>query len=242
MVRDPRRVRLLALMGVVSCAVVLPFAVASAGQVGERGGAAGVRAGSWPGAPAPGAAGERPSAVGQPPGAWSGARGDGKVPSAAPGESPLLLGLGTATATRCGPEVSSPDGVEAQTCVLTQGADTWARTYYRNTTGEPLDADLTLMGPGDRTVRMRCAVDGDDEPETCDTPREHTRGTPADYSAVAEFAGRGASGTLLLRSGSGTADADGNGGSGETGGSGVGGVGGVGDANRSGNSGAENGS
>ncbi|MFF9406117.1 hypothetical protein ACF1B0_11365 [Streptomyces anandii] len=230
-VRDPRRVRLLALMGVVSCAVVLPFAVASAGQVGERGGAAGLRAVSSAGAVPPGSAG-------RPPEAWSRPRGDDKLPSAAPGESPLLLGLGLATATRCGPEVSSPDGVEAQTCVLTQGADTWARTYYRNTTGEPLDADLTLMGPGDRTVRMRCAVDGDDEPETCDTPREHTRGMPADYSAVSEFAGRGEGGPMLLRSGSGTGDVGGRG----TGDAPGRGVSDDSDANRSGNSAAGAGS
>ncbi|MER6983357.1 hypothetical protein ABT317_41985, partial [Streptomyces carpinensis] len=121
-----------------------------------------------------------------------------------------------ATGARCGPEVSSPEGIEAQTCVLTQGAETWARTYYRNATGEPLDAALTLMGPGDRTVQTRCALDGDDEPGACETPREHTRGLPSAYTAVAEFAGgderdqpdRGARdgrvghGPLLLRSGS----------------------------------------
>ncbi|MEU6481250.1 hypothetical protein ABZ858_31150 [Streptomyces sp. NPDC047017] len=165
-------------MGIVVCAVVLPLAVASAGQVGDRG--------------------DAPSAPRALP------RGDDKLPSAAPGgsRSPSLLGLGLATAARCGPQVSSPAGVEAQTCVLTQGADTWARTYYRDTTGGPLDAALTLMGPGDRTVRTHCALDGDDEPGMCETPREHTRGAPADYTAVAEFAGRAGHGPLLLRSGS----------------------------------------
>ncbi|MFI1164819.1 hypothetical protein ACH4UM_14665 [Streptomyces sp. NPDC020801] len=169
-------------MAVVAGAVVLPFAVASAGQVGDQNRAADRSAGHLAVPPLP--------------------RGDDKVPSAAPSRSPLLLGLGLATAARCGPEVTSPDGVEAQTCVLTQGAQTWARTYYRNATGEPLDAALTLMGPGDRTVQMRCALDGDDEPETCETPREHIRGAPAAYTAVAEFAGHGGSGPLLLRSGS----------------------------------------
>ncbi|MFI2791451.1 hypothetical protein, partial [Kitasatospora sp. NPDC018614] len=129
-------------------------------------------------------------------------RGDGKVPSVRPHRAPLLLGVGLATAARCGPEVSSPDGVEAQTCVLNQGEETWARAYYRNTTGEPLDAALTLMGPGDRTVRIRCAPEGDDEPETCETPREHTLGAPAGYTAVAEFARPGGRGPLLLRAGS----------------------------------------
>ncbi|MEW2296236.1 hypothetical protein ABZ719_26685 [Streptomyces sp. NPDC006743] len=174
--------RLLALTGVVACAVALPLAVASAGQVGDRAGAAG----------APSTAPARP-------------RGDEKMPSAAPARTPFLLGLGLATAARCGPEVSSPDGVEAQTCVLTQGADTWARAYYRNATGRPLDAALTLMGPGERTVRTQCALDGDDEPDTCETPRERTRGASAAYTAVTEFAGRAeraGSGPLLLRSGS----------------------------------------
>ncbi|MFC8712471.1 hypothetical protein ACFUCQ_21475 [Streptomyces sp. NPDC057197] len=187
---DPRRVRLYALIGVVVCAVALPLAVASAGQVGDRG---------VPGAPggpddrgraaASSAAPDRPAA-------------DGKMPTAAPTRTPFLLGLGLATATRCGPEVASPGGVEAQTCVLTQGADTWARTYYRNATGRALDAALTLMGPDERTLRIHCALDGGDEPGTCDTPREHTRGAPGAYTAVAEFAGRPGSGPMLLRSGS----------------------------------------
>ncbi|WP_234435906.1 hypothetical protein [Streptomyces sp. NRRL S-813] len=188
---DPRRVRLYALVAVVACAFALPLAVASAGQVGDRGGVG-----------APSAVRLQPS-------------GDDKMPSAEPGlprssgtPTPALLGLGLATAARCGPEVSSPEGVEAQTCVLTQGTESWGRTYYRNASGEPLDAALTFMGPGDRTVQTHCALDGDDEPGTCETPREHTRGLPTAYSAVAEFAGQdgsnehGGRGPLLLRSGS----------------------------------------
>ncbi|WP_229880176.1 hypothetical protein, partial [Streptomyces echinoruber] len=115
--------------------------------------------------------------------------------------SPLLLGLGLATAARCGPVLSSPDGVEAQTCVLTQGAQTWARTYYRNTTGEALDAVLSLLGPAGRTVQTHCTPGADDEPATCETPREPTRGAPDVYTAVAEFAA-GPDAPLLLRSGS----------------------------------------
>jgi hypothetical protein len=162
----------------VAGAVALPLAVAAAGQAGDR-------------SPAAARSAVRPLP-----------HGDDKVPSAEPARSPLLLGLGLATAARCGPEVTSPDGVEAQTCVLTQGQDTWARTYYRNATGRPLDAGLTLMGPGERTVRTHCTPDGDDEPGTCETPRERTRGAPMAYTAVAEFAERGATGPLLLRSGS----------------------------------------
>jgi len=161
----------------VACAVALPLAVASAGQVGDD-----VRAAVRP-------SGQDRSS-------------DDKVPSAAPSRSPLVLGLGLATAARCGPELTSADGIEAQTCVLTQGEETWARTYYRNVTGGALDSVLSLMGPDDRTVQMRCAVGAGDEPGTCETPREPTRGGPEAYTAVAEFAGEAGSGPLLLRSGS----------------------------------------
>ncbi|TWV29509.1 hypothetical protein FRZ03_37795 [Streptomyces misionensis] len=164
----------------VTAAVVLPLTVASAGQVGEVG----------------------ETLV---PGMLR--HGDAKDPSAAPSDS--LLGLGLATAARCGPQLTAPAGVEAQTCVLTQGADTWARTYYRNATGSPLDAELSLMGPRGRTVRTRCETGADDEPATCETPRERSRGGPDDYTAVAEFAERGAEGRLLLRSGSNSGDQDG---------------------------------
>ncbi|WP_435861350.1 hypothetical protein [Streptomyces tauricus] len=119
-------------------------------------------------------------------------------------ERSLTLGVGLATAARCGPELTSPDGIEAQTCVLTQGRETWARTYYRNVTGDALTAVLTLLAPGGRTVRMYCAVGADDEPGVCETPRERTVGDASVYSAIAEFAGsaEGADGPLLLRSGS----------------------------------------
>jgi hypothetical protein len=131
------------------------------------------------------------------------ARADDRPSAPGPGRSPLLLGLGLATAARCGPELSSPDGVEAQTCVLTQGEETWARTYYRNTTGDALSSDLSLMGPGGRTVQMNCAVDAEDDPGSCETPRERTAGDAGAYTAVAEFAkGAGSDGPLLLRSGS----------------------------------------
>jgi hypothetical protein len=109
--------------------------------------------------------------------------------------------VGLATAARCGPELTSPDGIEAQTCVLTQGRETWARTYYRNATGDGLTSALTLMGPRGGTVRTHCAVDADDEPGTCETPRERTSAEASEYIAVAEFA-TGADGPLLLRSGS----------------------------------------
>ncbi|MCX4526768.1 hypothetical protein OG982_14000 [Streptomyces sp. NBC_01551] len=106
------------------------------------------------------------------------------------------------TDSRCGPELSSPHGVEAQTCVLVGEGQTWGRSYYRNTSGHPLDAVLTVMGPAGRTVQIRCAVDAGDEPALCETPREASTGTPEDYSAVAEFAAPDDEGALLLRSGS----------------------------------------
>ncbi|MFH8464999.1 hypothetical protein [Streptomyces sp. NPDC017991] len=139
-----------------------------------------------------------------------GAPGSGRADGGAADRHPsasgrsLTLGAGLATAARCGPELASPDGIEAQTCVLTQGRETWARTYYRNATGDSLTSVLTLLAPGGRTLRMYCAVGADDEPGACETPRERTAGDASEYSAIAEFAGsdEGADGPLLLRSGS----------------------------------------
>ncbi|MFG3304822.1 hypothetical protein [Streptomyces wuyuanensis] len=108
------------------------------------------------------------------------------------------------TSEHCGPAVASPLGVEAQSCVLTDGSDTWARTYFRNATGRGLMSVLTLMGPGGRTVRTHCEAEPGDEPAVCETPREKGRGEAGDYSAIAEFA-RSAEvgdGPLLLRAGS----------------------------------------
>jgi hypothetical protein len=204
-------VRLLALTAVAACALALPLAVASAGPAGDEGRPA-VRSDAQDpahGSPYTSSSGvpgrdldkdEKSSSTGH------GNAGTGTArprPGASGGTSaPLLLGLGLETATRCGPELSSPDGVEAQTCVMTQGADTGARTYYRNATGEALDSVLSLMGPGGHTMQINCAADVDDEPATCETPRERTRGDLDAYTAVAEFAAHGGRGRLLLRSGS----------------------------------------
>ncbi|MFI1681528.1 hypothetical protein [Streptomyces sp. NPDC020607] len=138
-------------------------------------------------------------------GASAGPVGDGDAksplphPAAAPSNAPSEPRA--ETVSRCGPELSSPDGIEAQTCVLTLGHDTWARTYYRNATGDELTAALTLMGPGGRTVQMHCEVEAGDEPAACETPRERSAGAAAAYSAVAEYAA-GETDGLLLRSGS----------------------------------------
>ncbi|MER5597451.1 hypothetical protein [Streptomyces sp. NPDC002265] len=222
-------VRLLALAGVVAGAAALPLAMASAGQVGltstgrpvvrpsadgEAAGAAASGASASGGSDSFGAAGSPgvPGALGatglmDPADSTgsvgsTGSAGDAKAPTPDPRRSPLVLGLGLATAARCGPELTSPDGIEAQTCVMTQGEDTWARTYYRNATGGGLGAALSLMGPAGRTLQIDCAVGTDDEPGICETPREPTRGAPDAYTAVAEFAGPSGRGPLLLRSGS----------------------------------------
>ncbi|MEU3252985.1 hypothetical protein [Streptomyces sp. NPDC006997] len=182
-------VRPLALAGLAACAAALPLAMASAGPVDDPGRPS----------PRPDRTVVRPDSPVVRPSAVPG--GDAKGVGAVPG-TPLTLGLGLATAARCGPELASPEGVEAQTCVLTQGAETWGRTYYRNTTGGALDAVLSLLGPGGRTVLVRCEVAAGDEPDVCDTPRQRGVGEPLDYTAVAEFAARDGRGPLLLRSGS----------------------------------------
>ncbi|MFJ8026715.1 hypothetical protein [Streptomyces sp. NPDC096311] len=183
---DLQRVRLVALAGLVVFTVALPLTVASAGPVGD-GNSEAVRASQRiddKGTVAPAA----PRSASATP------------PASAP--VPRLLGLGRATAARCGPELSSPDGVEAQTCVMTQGEDTWARTYYRNATGGELNSALSLMGPGGRTVEMNCVVGAEDDPGVCETPRGRTAGGVGAYTAVAEFARSAGSGPMLLRSGS----------------------------------------
>ncbi|MFG2711132.1 hypothetical protein ACGFX2_11285 [Streptomyces goshikiensis] len=145
--------------------------------------------------------GARPDQSGQP--GRSGESADSVRPAARPAEagSPGPPEQ-PRTDSRCGPELSSPQGVEAQTCVLVGEGQTWGRSYYRNTSGRPLDAVLTMMGPAGRTVQIRCGIDAGDEPGLCETPREASTGTPDDYSAVAEFAVPDDEGALLLRSGS----------------------------------------
>lgn len=129
------------------------------------------------------------------PGAPDGARPAGDPARPGPPEQPR-------TDARCGPELSAPQGLEAQTCVLVSEGRTWGRSYYRNTGGRALDAVLTVMGPAGRTVQIHCAVAAGDEPGLCETPREESAGAPGAYSAVAEFAVPDDEGRLLLRSGS----------------------------------------
>ncbi|MFP8963956.1 hypothetical protein ACLIYP_25875 [Streptomyces nanhaiensis] len=129
------------------------------------------------------------------------------------------------TSAVCGPRAVSPQGVRAQTCVLTRDGAVWGRMYHRNTTGEALYGALSLLGPGGRAVTAPCELPPDDRAGVCDTPqrraeRKASAGEPP-YTAVAEIAAPDGGG-LLLRSGSETG--------GETGGAGdAGGTGGAGD-------------
>ncbi|WP_247700050.1 hypothetical protein [Streptomyces sp. RM72] len=215
---DRRRFRLYGLAGVVVCAVVLPFAVASAGPSGDADAEVAravpllARGGDGKASASAAGAGDRLGlGAGSGPESNSGSgSGSGGVDRDTEGLAPAArspLPPGPALAARCGPELTSPAGVEAQTCVLARGTETWARTYYRNATGGPLESVLSLMGPDGRSVRSSCAVGVEDAPGTCETPPEDTEGVSggglAGYTAVAEFAHRAGYGPLLLRAGSG---------------------------------------
>ncbi|WP_409000631.1 hypothetical protein [Streptomyces europaeiscabiei] len=226
---DPRRLRLAGLTAAVAVALGLPLA-ASAGPLADvrtseraltservlasdldrAGEVAGLGSGADGRADGAGEVAEKSSghvdpkaggSDGRTAGGDAGSGGADAADDAARSSRPPL-GLGLATAARCGPELTSPDGIEAQTCVLTQGEQTWARTYYRNATGRELSSVLSMMAPGERTVRMQCAVGAHDEPGVCETPRGRTRGAMGAYTAVAEFAAPDGGGPLLLRSGS----------------------------------------
>lgn len=118
----------------------------------------------------------------------------------------LLSDLGlpgdTRTGSVCGPELAAPEGVEAQTCVVTGDGETWGRTYYRNVSGREMDAVVVLMVPDGRNVRVTCRLDAGDEPGVCDTPRESSeRGEGTEpYAAVAEFASEDGQRSLLRAS------------------------------------------
>ncbi|MBT3162492.1 hypothetical protein HTV80_05125 [Streptomyces sp. Vc74B-19] len=229
-VRTSRRARLTALAGVAAaCAVVLPLAVASAGQDSRRQAAAGSdvlretsvrRTSAGPDAPRRDAVGPDvpgPSPVPGAPGSAAPAAPPADATARASTADPVPPGGHLSAALRCGPALSAPEGVEAQTCVVMRGEDVWARTYHRNLTGRTLEAALALLGPDGRSVRSRCAVSAGDDPSLCETPRVRIVGEPPAYTAVAEFARHAASadgagdggGRLLLRSGSNSPAGDG---------------------------------
>ncbi|MFF3271901.1 hypothetical protein ACFYWU_13380 [Streptomyces chrestomyceticus] len=202
--------RMIALASTVALAVALPLAAATAGPAeSDRSAADGSASATHPDADAP--VGTRASAARGP--APGPSRGAHPVPrTGAPADSRTdprtdsRSDSGTAAdgrrTTRCGPELAASEGVEAQTCVLTEGGLTWGRTYYRNTSGKPLRAVLSLLRPDGRTVQAHCDLPAGDEPATCETPREATvGGDRAPYTAVVEIAdARGE--RKLLRSGS----------------------------------------
>ncbi|MFJ4850709.1 MULTISPECIES: hypothetical protein [unclassified Streptomyces] len=123
--------------------------------------------------------------------------------------SELLGGLSKSAETErqtasCGPKSVSPQGLRAQTCTVVAEGDTWARTYWDNTTGKRLDGVLTLLLPDGRSVQARCAIDAALGSGSCETPRERTVPVPEGaepYMAVAEIAVENAE-RPLLRSGS----------------------------------------
>ncbi|MFH0243275.1 hypothetical protein ACGRHY_12785 [Streptomyces sp. HK10] len=133
--------------------------------------------------------------------------------AAEPSPSPLPHGLLSPeasgadlpeTSVVCGPRAVSPQGVRAQTCVLTRDGAVWGRMYHRNTTGEALYGALSLLGPGGRAVVVPCELPAGDRAGVCDTPHRRVEGDSPDggpYTAVAEVAAPDGEG-LLLRSGS----------------------------------------
>jgi hypothetical protein len=202
--------RMIALASVIAVAAIVPLAHALAEP---------------PGSPAPGGTGLLDTLVGDTGGATGGVTGSetGSVTGAegaiGAGGTDSASGTGdTRQTAHCGPRLASPGGLRAQTCTISEDGDTWARTYYRNATGERLSGMLSLMRPDGRTVQARCLVGAAETTGTCETPRERTvREAEEPYTAVAEFESGGAEGAegaegaggargaerLLLRSGSG---------------------------------------
>ncbi|MFD8071613.1 hypothetical protein ACFV3E_03000 [Streptomyces sp. NPDC059718] len=129
---------------------------------------------------------------------------DDKPLSSGPGvfdALPKLAGSERQTAS-CGPQLTTAEGLRAQTCTIDEDGDTWARTYYSNSTGRPLDGVLSLMRPDGGTVQARCVITADAGSGSCETPREPTvAGVAEPYTAMAEIAERGGE-RPLLRSGS----------------------------------------
>ncbi|WP_103503131.1 MULTISPECIES: hypothetical protein [unclassified Streptomyces] len=186
--------RTTALASAVALALALPLAFATAGPSGaprssDDTAARSLAASDSAARPGDGTAAPAPDETG---------RGEERETVEAP-ERPRA-----ASGAFCGPEITSPEGVEARTCVLTEGPDTWGRVYFRNTTGETLRGELTVLRPDGRTVEVRCEVPASDDPGVCETPREPTvpdGAARAPYSAMAELADRSGAG-LLVRAGS----------------------------------------
>ncbi|MFC4495491.1 hypothetical protein ACFPA8_15275 [Streptomyces ovatisporus] len=186
---------LVALACTVVLAAVLPIAAATAGPAGSGpDGETPVQVTKFSDSAAGGD--ERP---GTGTGSAGGMRGG---PAAHSAEGARLV-------SSCGDELTAAGGLRAQTCVLTDAEETWARTYHRNGTGSPLRGALTLTRPDGTSLRAECALPAGGGPGMCETPRERSReaggqrtaGGTERYSATAEI-GTPDGARLLLRSGS----------------------------------------
>ncbi|MFD7917875.1 hypothetical protein ACFV3R_01365 [Streptomyces sp. NPDC059740] len=109
-------------------------------------------------------------------------------------------------ATVCGPELAAPQGLQAQTCVTAADGRVGAVSYYRNSSGAPLRAVVTLMGRDGAVRQAHCEVPAADEPGECRTStRPLGTDTPASavaaHEAVTEFSDPKGE-RLLLRVGS----------------------------------------
>ncbi|MFF3743579.1 hypothetical protein ACWDFH_14085 [Streptomyces kronopolitis] len=191
-----QKLRLTGLAGLAVLAIVVPLGAATAGPAHR------VTPGAQPGAAAKA---ENSSSVETVSTAESGADPD-RAPAPGTDSGTVRPGPGPdrfpGRTARCGPELTVPQGIEAQTCVLSRAGRTRARTYYRNRTGRPLRAALTLLRPDGGAVQVNCAVPVAGAPGMCETPAGptvHAGGLP--YAAVAEVSDA-AGERLLLRSGS----------------------------------------
>lgn len=176
---------LITLACTVVLAVALPIAAATAGPAAPDEG---------PAAPAPSASASRGPAAG------GGTGHDVRSRESLEGDTGARRPVGGASES-CGPELSTPEGLSAQTCVLSEGGRKWARTYYRNDTGSPLSAALTLTRPDGSALSADCAMPAGGRSDLCETPRERSRAGGRPYAAIAE-AGSADGARMLLRSAS----------------------------------------
>ncbi|GAU66858.1 hypothetical protein SSP35_03_05060 [Streptomyces sp. NBRC 110611] len=209
-----QKFRMIGLAGVAALAIAVPLGAAMAGPADTATPSAPVPRARMPHTSTPGTSGATSTAENNR-SAKRGAKGemggkaDNKSAGAARAEGGLTgpldelgLPLLSGRTSRCGPELNSTRGIKVQTCVLAERGRTWARTYYRNITGSPLHAVLTLLRPDGRTVQVNCKIPRTGRPGMCETPIARTvRKARVAYDAVAEISDV-AGEQLLLRSGS----------------------------------------
>ncbi|WP_314176154.1 hypothetical protein [Streptomyces winkii] len=176
---------LIALACTVVLAVALPLTAATAGPAPARGEGEGRVGAPVLAAPSPSGRPARPGA--------------GEGHAGRPGEPTADQGASGGPSASCGPELTAAEGLSAQTCVVSEGGRTWARTHYRNATGSPLSAALTLVRPDGSSLRAECAMPASGGPGVCETPQEKSRAGGRPYAATAE-AGSSDGERLLLRS------------------------------------------